>query len=450
MNLQLHLLLRIVVMASLCLALMAGYTLYDAHHQIELNKQQSIDVLHKQLLAQLRLAQAGIGRNTAFPDFETWKLTNNQAGLCIEFKSADRKHSRNFCQGEGHVATDWPLLFAGTYRFFFQPGTVLTRSIELEGQSLGSLSLSSSVNLELAHAWKQVQALLSLSSITVLSVCALVYLSLRRALKPAGLIVNGLAKLKEGQLDYRLPEFQLKEWQCIAGAINQLAASQQTLLAQRQLLTGQLLTVQEQERRDVARELHDEFGQCLSASNAMLVLLKQSVSEGSLPDALPELERLEAINHHMLGELRALLCRLRPPEFDELGLMASLQGLVNNWKQSCRDKIQYHLQIVGDVDRLSEAQAIQVYRIIQEALNNIHKHAAAKAVTIELKSQNGQVQIIVQDNGILQSLPIKLGQGIGLLGIRERLGSLKGELSLKLAEPHGLILTARFPLKTEN
>ncbi|MGR8932637.1 MAG: sensor histidine kinase [Gammaproteobacteria bacterium] len=206
-----------------------------------------------------------------------------------------------------------------------------------------------------------------------------------------------------------------------------------------------MMHLQERERRDLAKELHDEFGQCLSAINALLSSIKQTTVPICL-DVITDTERMERITKQMLTEIRGMLCRLRPSEFDDLGLAASLAALIAGWNNSTAGKTVYRLKVAGDCGRLSESQAMALFRIVQEGLTNIHKHARATGVDVDLEVGADQVRLTVADNGVVKRLPLAATNGIGLLGIRERLDALHGQLSLALAVPQGLILTATFPI----
>jgi signal transduction histidine kinase len=184
--------------------------------------------------------------------------------------------------------------------------------------------------MEIAQAWDNISSLLGLSAMTVLAVCLLVFLSISRALRPATIIVAGLESMEKGNLAERLPSFELIEWQRTAKAVNQLAASQLQLLAERQKLTVKLINFQEEERRFLARELHDEFGQCLAAINAVAASIAQTAKQ-QCPALVGDADHISRITQHMLDNVRNLLKRLRPAEPDELGLAASLNSLVSGW-----------------------------------------------------------------------------------------------------------------------
>ncbi len=447
MNLQLHLLIRISLTAWLCLLVSAAFLLHQNHSQTVQNYRQTAEGVTRQLQSQLLLKQAGIGLGNPFPDFEFWKQSSHQSGLCLSYQASNASTSRSLCNGLKPAEPTWPKMFERLYRQIFNPAAEIQLSVGMAGKTDGLLTLVPSAELEIAEAWHNSLNLMALSGVTVVSVCLLVYLSISRALRPAQTIVTHLKQLESGALNRRLPSFALNEWGLIAQAINQLTARQQQLLAERQKLLTKLMALQEQERRDLARELHDEYGQCLAAINATACAIRQSAIL-HCPDVVTETHRINRVTDHLLKNLHGLLNRLRPAEFDELGLAASLNSLVANWNSLSRDQVTYHLQIVGDCKFLSEHQAFSLLRITQEALTNIAKHAAASQVNIVLQISPETAKLTIQDNGIATQLPFAKSEGIGLLGMRERLAALNGQLQLSLAEPHGLMLEACFPINT--
>ncbi len=447
MNLQLHLLSRIAAVALLCLLVIASYALYQSHRQAAQTTQQMAESLGKQLELQLLLINSGIGQANPFPDFELWKQTGGQPGVCIAYRATDNTVTRSLCNGTKPIDADWPAAFEKVYRLIFNPGLPEVRSIALNGRVYGALNITTSAELEIEEAWNKTFSLMALSTVTVLAVCLLVYLSISRALRPAKTIVAGLEDLESGHLAYRLPEFELKEWRHIASAINQLATSQQHLLEERQKLVVKVINLQEEERRDLARELHDEFGQCLAAINAVATSITQTAIQ-QCPGLIDEIDHITRITVHMLDGVRDLLGRLRPAEFDELGLAASLNSLVAVWNGLSSGKTRYHLSITGDCQSLTESQAMALFRISQECLTNIAKHAQATRVNISLSITTEAANLTINDDGIAAELPFADVAGIGLLGIRERVTALKGQLDLAIAESHGLIVEARLPMNT--
>ncbi|MDP2180463.1 histidine kinase [Methylicorpusculum sp.] len=330
MNLQRHLLTRIAMVALACLLVIAAFVLYQSHCVAKQTTGQMAESLGKQLESQLLLINAGLGQTNPFPDLEPWKQSDNQPGICLSYTPADGSLPRSLCNGSKLSRAKWPTLFETGYRQIFNPGLPAIRPIALNDRFFGSLIITPSAELEIAEAWNKMLSLMTLSSVTVLAVCLLVYWSISRILKPAKTIVASIKEMESGRLDCRLPAFELNEWQRIAAAINQLADSQQQLLDERQKLVLKLINLQEDERRYLARELHDEFGQCLAAINAVNASIKQTALQ-QCPSLIAETDHISRITTHMLDNVRDLLGRLRPAEFEELGLAASLNSLVAGW-----------------------------------------------------------------------------------------------------------------------
>lgn len=444
MNLQVHLMSRITLVALLCLCASAAYVVLQSNRQASASTQNISASLSKQLELQLWRSNAGFNAGKQFPDFELWKQTTSVPGVCVRFVGVDHS-TRSLCTGANQTKIAYPEIFQRLYHSCLQPGEPVRQTITYNRNVYGELTVTPSAEMEVSQAWNDLGHLLGLSISTVLAVCLLVYLSISRALRPAQLIVAGLERMQQGQLAERLPAFELQEWQRTATAINQLAASQQQLLAERQKLSRQLLNIQEEERRYLARELHDEFGQCLTAINALAASIAQTAAT-QCPQLLSETEHISRITQHMLNSVRDLLIRLRPAELDELGLAASLHSLVSRWHAQSAGKINYQLHIEGDCACLTEVLVVTLFRICQECLTNIAKHSAATQAVLSLTIMPYQVKLVVADNGIASALPFAETSGIGLLGIRERVTALNGQLNLTLAQPQGLIISLWLPI----
>lgn len=304
--------------------------------------------------------------------------------------------------------------------------------------------------MELAKAWDRLTGLLGLSATTTAAVCLLVYLTIYRALRPAQLIVNTLETMQTTDAVTPLPSFRLVEWQCIGTAINTFADTQKQLLTERKKLVLQLISVQEEERHYLAQELHDEFGQCLSAisalSSAVLLTARQDC-----PQLVPEVESIAHINQRIMTTVRTLLLRLRPAELVELGLAASLDTLITEWNTQHAEQKTCQLIIEGETQQLAKPLPITLYRIIQEGLTNIAKHSTASKVCVTLKlEEESTLTLTIEDNGKLVSFPFAKNQGLGLLGIRERVNGLGGQFDLFTNESGGLTINVILPKQTNN
>ncbi|MFA5984378.1 MAG: histidine kinase [Methylococcaceae bacterium] len=444
MNLQFHLLIRIALVALMCLSATITFVLYRSDSQARLLVETAADSLSKQLEFQLLRINSGFGQASPFPDFDLWKQTSSIAGICLHFARPEGS-GYNLCNGTKIPSKNWPDLFESVYRTLFKPGMAITRSIMFNNQEYGKLTITPSEEMEIDKAWQNINSLFGLSLITIFAVCVLVYLTVNHTLQPTRKIVEGIGRLELGDLDYRLPPFKLTLWQQIGQAINQLAASQQQLLAERQKLLLKLLNIQDEERRYLARELHDELGQCLAGINAVAASISY-VATQQCPSLVDEAGHISRISEHMMATVRGLLSQLRPAEFDELGLAASLNSLVNGWNSSSAGMVRFKLNLIGNCDVLPEALALTLFRVAQESLTNIAKHSTADRASVTLVVHQDSVDLAVKDNGKITTLPSNQGLGIGLLGIQERVSALDGRFSLAIAPPQGLSVEVWLPI----
>ena len=205
---------------------------------------------------------------------------------------------------------------------------------------------------------------------------------------------------------------------------------QQSIL-QNHKLTQQLITLQEEERKNLARELHDEFGQCLTAINTDASVISK-VADKKYPEIKESALAISQLSKHLIDMVSGLLQQLRPGILDELGLSPALIDLVDTWK-SRNKTINCDIKVSDIQEDHSEALSVAIYRLVQESLTNVARHAEATKVEIEVYSltQLGKegLQVIVRDNG--KGFVAEQASGFGLPGMRERVVGLGGKLSIK-------------------
>ncbi|HJQ83052.1 MAG TPA: sensor histidine kinase [Candidatus Binatia bacterium] len=210
-------------------------------------------------------------------------------------------------------------------------------------------------------------------------------------------------------------------------------------------LSTRLISVQEEQLRQLSRELHDELGQSLTAVSSYLWLLEQK-----LPREMGELRARAAEARHLvaktLGEMRELSQLLRPPGLDLYGLGPSLEAQLRAF--AARHHVATKLTAEGLPERLPEQVETAVYRIIQEALTNVARHAHAHRVSVALTGGQDELRLEVADDGVGLPPPNGSGRpaGIGLVGIRERVRALGGTVSIASRAAGGVRLSARVPL----
>jgi signal transduction histidine kinase len=276
------------------------------------------------------------------------------------------------------------------------------------------------------------------------AIAVLAALMIGRTLRPTRAIVDGLRHFERGDLAWRLPVFRTAEFSLIAGAANRLASELARTNDQRNALTTRLLQVQEEERRALARDLHDEFGQCLTATAA----LASSIEAGApaeRPDIVEEAQAIGRAQARMMKTLRGALVRLRTQDIEEIGLEASLRQLVNEHNLQTASRSVFRLRVDGEIAALPRPIAIDVYRIAQECLNNAARHGSPTQVALSVAHDAQAVAITIEDNGGGDVAGLRRSGGHGITGLRERLAALGGTLAIHNATG-GIRVAAVIPL----
>jgi two-component system sensor histidine kinase UhpB len=213
-----------------------------------------------------------------------------------------------------------------------------------------------------------------------------------------------------------------------------------------QALSHQLIEAQEAERRHIARELHDEIGQALTVVQIDLQALQQFPNQSM---QVPRLEESMAAIERVLQQVRNLSLDLRPSLLDDLGLVAALRWLLNRQAE----RAGFNVRFVADrlAARPPPDLAIACFRIVQEALTNVVRHAQARHVAVELQSRDMELQLSVHDDGVgfdvaaARSRAVH-GASLGLLGMQERALLVGGQIEIESTHGQGTILRAYFPL----
>jgi signal transduction histidine kinase len=210
-------------------------------------------------------------------------------------------------------------------------------------------------------------------------------------------------------------------------------------------LTGRLLRLQDEERRRLARELHDSTGQMLTAMKMILSRLNAE-GKGTQSDSL--VGQAIAINDDMSKQLRTMSYLLHPPLLDEIGLSSALHWYTEGFSQ--RSDINVDLEISPDFGRLPTDMEIALFRVVQECLTNVHRHSASPTAKIRLVRLADNVRLEITDSGHGIS-PDRLHAGavvpgIGIMGIEERVRQFGGDFSVN-SSPKGTTVVATLPVK---
>ena len=270
-----------------------------------------------------------------------------------------------------------------------------------------------------------------------------VYLALGYWLRPLALMADSLAEMVRGDYGRRVPDMTLPELREVAERINELAAVLGASRSENERLAQQALTIQEQDRRRLAQELHDSLGQAVSAikATAVSIAMRTDKSDPAVAESALSIER---ISDTAYSSVRDMMAELRPQVLDELGLVLALQQMVDDWNIFHEDTF-CRLKVDGDFSDLAEPQQINLYRIVQETLTNVAKHAQAEQVTITLSGQE-VVTLTIADDGV-GFTPQRVRTGMGMSGLRDRVLLLRGTLQISSNEGKGTTIQVEVPRK---
>jgi len=214
-------------------------------------------------------------------------------------------------------------------------------------------------------------------------------------------------------------------------------------LAENQRLAVNYVDMQEHERKNLARDLHDELGQYINAIKLDAVSLRDAAA---VPEAVVAVARAMIVNiDRVYAVVRDLIRRLRPVGFDDLGLLAALEHCMNEWR-SRLPATSIEMSTLGELESLDESRTLVIYRLVQEAMNNVARHASATQVriSIERSHESHGTRIVVADNGVGSDINIPR-TGLGLIGMRERVAALGGSIALTASPGGGFTVTAFLP-----
>jgi signal transduction histidine kinase len=205
---------------------------------------------------------------------------------------------------------------------------------------------------------------------------------------------------------------------------------------------NKVIAAQEDERKRIARELHDSTGQSLTSLLLGLKNLREAVDSDSVPARIDELRDIVS---HTLDEVRQMAWQLRPSALDDLGLVSALDRYIADYQ--ARFGVQVDFVTQGIDDRLPLEIETSIYRIVQEALTNVARHARASAASVIVDRRRGTIRIIVEDNGVGFVPATRPEKSLGLQGIRERAALFNGTLTIEAEPGSGTSLFIEIPLE---
>jgi two-component system sensor histidine kinase UhpB len=317
------------------------------------------------------------------------------------------------------------------------------------------LTVQAEVSRAVLDAWDDLLRLLAVAAAMLVLVNGLALWLVQRALSPFPVIAAGLERLESGDLGVRLPPLAGFEARTIGAAFNRMAqAVQDKVSAERKARDAELRLEErrelarivdqrlEEERRVIAHELHDEFGQSVTAIRALAQAI--AVHAGTRePAARETAELISAEAARLYDNMHGLIPRLTPFALDTLGLAASLENLVRDWQRRFPAvTLTVRHEIPAD---LGPSVALAIYRVVQEGLINALRHAQASRVDVAVSADARRIAVSVRDDGA--GLPDDWSRAghFGLRGLAERVAQLGGTFAVANAQQGGVVLTAEIP-----
>lgn len=450
MRLLTGLILRVVGVVALCLMAASAWVMWDVNRTIRAEAASSADrvVREARELAWRELTWRGSSSRDAKYAFPDWRSSETlrviAPGYCVSLAWTDEA-PRRLCGGWSGMGAAPPAWFDAAYTALFGPSLPVTRTVTLNRRDAGQVIAVADHGAAARQAWRVVSVVVGVAAAMAGGIGLLATLVIGHALMPAERIVRSLRRMERGAYDLHLPAFRAREFALIARAVNDLTQRLAETTAQRAALTRRLFQVQEEERRALARDLHDEFGQCLTAASALAAAIAAG-TDGERPDIAEDARAISGITERMMGTLRSTLARLRPPDLDTVGLERCLTHLVATWNArgaalaaartagGAPETIPaFRLDIVGSLSHVPAQAGLSLYRIAQECLTNAARHGRPSEVRLRVEGDDPArgLALSVEDDGGGAPERLEARAGYGLIGIRERVAALGGSLSIE-------------------
>jgi two-component system sensor histidine kinase UhpB len=337
------------------------------------------------------------------------------------------------------------------------------------GRRFGQVFIVPSPDDEIGEIWQEFCLLAAICAALVSAIVGSIYWTIGRALRPIRALTDGLDHLEHGDFAVSVAPIRVSELARIGEKFNSLASSLEHTLTDNRMLCHKLMSLRESERKNIAQELHDELGSCLFALKAQTACIVAGVARSppATDDILARARSIHELAHSIQQINRRVLETLRPISLKEMGIAAALRDLVDTWQVHHPDT-QWSLELSEeDVAELDETVSLVVYRVVQECLTNIARHAHSTAAEISVRREQEAVaarrarhggrageapgeprtpvlRVVVRDNG--RGISGKPRRGLGLLGISERVRELGGHVEIVPGPGIGVVVDAGIPL----
>jgi two-component system sensor histidine kinase UhpB len=315
--------------------------------------------------------------------------------------------------------------------------------VSVGGHGYGSILIETDPHNEIVETWNEFGGDLVVLGLSFVATIALVYVVIGRALRPLDRLAAGLEDIGRGNYGARIATPLPPELSKLRDSFNAMAQRLSEMNAENRRLGQRLVTLRDQERAELARDLHDEVGPFLFAINIDAANISRHVDEGQpqrIPDRVHSI--VDAVTR-MQKRVRQMLSRLRSVEVEEAGLGEAIGHLTQFWRHR-HPGIDFRVTLDAGCEGFGEPLDRTIYHIVQECLSNAVRHGRPRTVTVSIRPDRADdVAVEVTDDGHGMSEPRNLG--FGLVGMRERVEALGGRLDIASAPGRGVSVSVALP-----
>ena len=300
-------------------------------------------------------------------------------------------------------------------------------NIEQRGELVGYILIKPEPIYEYAEIWQQIKVGLWVIGTFLILINVIVLILFSHMIRPINKIIEGFEKLESGNFKSKIKKSNILELDIIGKKFNSMIDNLRQSNNKIHKLSQKLINVQEQEKSELARDLHDELGQSLTALQAEAASISKSTKKTSRDEAIFNVIKL---SKNMMFSTREIIKKLNLGLIEELGFKSALVELFENWKRRFKGvNFEYKIDDKA-LKKITKHKTAHLYRIFQEALTNIAKHSTPKHIKVSIKSleAKGKIRILISNDGIKSELANQ--DGLGLVSIAERVNQMHGSLEI--------------------
>jgi two-component system sensor histidine kinase UhpB len=326
----------------------------------------------------------------------------------------------NFVNKESNLSPVWFQNILDLYSKDLNPQEIPLRQY---GELMGSVLITPNPIYEYDEIWQQFKNGLLIAGIFFIFVNIAIYFLFEKIISPIENLISSFHNLEQGHYKKNNESFGISELDILRVKLNQLIGKLKKNDDKIHQLNQKLISIQEQEKKEISRDLHDEIGQSLAAIQVQAAAIKtMQKSKNSVNQA----ETIIQTTKDLMGQTRNLIKRLSLTIIDDLGLEDSLIDLYGSWMKKSGYKNAHCLISLPNHKQFSNLHKETIFRLTQEALTNINKHARPKRIDISIQENNKSIHMEFINDGIVRNN--KKTIGIGLLGMAERVANLSGTM----------------------